>query len=578
MTEKITKKGMHAGCVSEETVKHPARICFIIIVLLFLSTAAVFASEGERTYEKVIAHGGGAYRGYDTTNSVEALNQAIANGYKIIELDMELSVDHKVIMLHDWDRTAEHYYGAVFPNKLSQSSFLKLSVHGQFEVLTFDKLAAILKKNPDIRIVTDTKGDNGELLTVIRDDYPDLVDRIIPQIYDYDEYQTAADLGYQDVIFTLYKQETVDTGRLADFVSKHGIYAVAMPDYFAERGFLSEFARRGIPVYVHPVDTYEKALEFQRQGACGVYSGTLMPDELEGLEKNYFLAAVFGDGSLVKLTDQTFREEEELRRGLRVKGLKEGESASYFVDSDPKAVSLGGLFALPDGKHRLAVELRRRDGTSLGRLDYFLWKNEDGVRLLHKKYEYRLDDEKGSKDFNGIMEFSRVSDEARAILERSLIARRGESLYYNNGSAGTFLNRGESLSVRQDFYGKLLVPLSATLLELGAESVTMEKGNDIVVSYENQKYRSVAGSFLLRGGIRSIRLSTPVTIYLNKAMAGGEFCKNITGRSYIENRDVIVILPAGTALKDDMREELFRTAVLLFHDTRLNENGLTGQS
>jgi glycerophosphoryl diester phosphodiesterase len=567
-----------------------ARIGLTIMILLFLSTAAIFASEeeraydgtsertSERVYEKVIAHGGGAYRGYDTTNSVEALNQAIANGYKIIELDMELSTDHKIIMLHDWDRTAEHYYGAIFPNKLSKSSFLNLSVHGQFEVLTFDKLAAIMKRNPDIRIVSDTKGDNEELLTVIRNDYPDLADRIIPQIYDYDEYQTAFDLGYRDVIFTLYKQETVDIGRLAGFVSEHGIYAVAMPDYFAEKGLLSELARRGVPVYVHPVDTYEKALAFQQQGACGVYSGTLMPDELAGLEKNYFLAAAVGDGSLVKLTDQAFREEAELRRELRVKGLAEGESAVYFVDSDPDAVSLGELFDLPDGKHRLTVELRRREGTSLGRLDYFLWKNEDGVRLLHKKYEYRLDDEKGSQDFNGVMELSKASAEVCSILEGSLIARRGEALYYNNGSAGTFRNRDETFSPRQNFYGKLLVPLSTTLLELGADSVTMEKGNDIVISYENQKYRSVAGTSLLRGFIRSIRLSTPVTLYLNKAMAGGEFCENITGRPYIENGDMIVILPAAAMLKEGMRAELFRAAALLFHDTRLNENGLTGQS
>lgn len=558
MAESITASGRRAGSA--------VRIGFTIIILLFLSTATIFASEEpeERVYERVIAHGGGAYKGYETTNSVEALNNAISNGYKIIELDMELSADHEIIMLHDWDRTSMHYYGTSFPKKLNRSTFMNLSVHGELEVLTFDKLEAILKKNPGIRIVTDTKGDNPELLTAIADKYPDLVGRIIPQIYDYDEYQTVHDLGYQDIIFTIYKLNEIDAGKLAGFVSENDIYAVTMPDYYVQKGILSTLSGKGIPVYVHPVDTYEKALRLQRQGACGFYSGTLLPEEFEGVEREYFLTVVSDDGSLEKLSDKTFRNGEDIQRAVRIKGLKEGESPKYLIDGAGEFSNLNELSDLDNGKHKLTVQICRRDGKAFGQLDYSIWKNENGIRLLHRKYEYRLDSVKETKEFHQIMEANRVSLEVRSILENSLIARKDESLYYNNAIAGSFRSRDEQLTVQENFYGALLLPLSTTFLELGASSVTMDKGNDIVIDYENQKTRTVVGSYIMRSGFRSTKLTAPVKLYLNKTFASGEIYEKITGRPYIENQDVIVILPQGVASSKGMREELCRAAALLF--------------
>ena len=217
-------------------------------------------------YERVIAHGGGAYRGYETTNSFEALNHAIDAGYKIIELDMELSSDNKIIMLHDWDRTAAHYYGSVFPKKLTQSQFTRLSVFGELQVLTFDKLAEILKAHQDVRIVTDTKGDNLQILAAISENYPDLKERFIPQIYDYDQWSGANGLGYQDVILTLYAMADPDAEKAAAFAREHELYAVAMPDYMADRGLCRQIAGRGVKVYVHPVSGYEDALQYMKQG------------------------------------------------------------------------------------------------------------------------------------------------------------------------------------------------------------------------------------------------------------------------------------------------------------------------
>ena len=535
-----------------------ARIGFAIILFLFLSTAAIFAAE-EPAYEKVIAHGGGSYKGYETTNSAEALNNAITNGFKMIELDMELSSDHKIIMLHDWDRTAMHYYGRSFPKKLSQSSFMKLSVYGQLEVLTFDKLAAILEKNPDVRIVTDTKGDNPELLAAIRDKYPDLVNRIIPQIYDYGQWQEVKDLGYKDIIFTLYAMARLDTEKLITFVKEHEIYAVTMPDYLAERGICRRLSDEGIVVYVHPVSNYEKALKFMEQGAYGIYSGTLLPEEFSGIEKDYYLTVPDADGSAVKLTDDRIDGWKDM--GLH--GRKPQDTVSYCLDQSFGSIDDEDLDGLKPGKHVLTVKISE-DEVLKGTLTCYLWKDRGKLRVLHKKYEYRLDEVKPETDFYAAMEEETIRAEIREMLEHSLIAKEGEHSFYFNGKLENFMNGEEFLQVQKGSYGRLLLPLGTTLERLGADSVTMNGGKDISIVYNQEKSLVMANSSMIRRGFLITRLQMPVTLYLNKAMAGGEFYHCITEREYLENDGRIVILPEGAQPDEAMKKELLEAAGQLF--------------
>ena len=68
-----------------------------------------------------------------------------------------------------------------------------------------EKLAEILQQHPQVHIITDTKESNVEILTFIQKKYPQVVKQIIPQIYQYDEWEAVNKLGYQQIILTLYK-------------------------------------------------------------------------------------------------------------------------------------------------------------------------------------------------------------------------------------------------------------------------------------------------------------------------------------------------------------------------------------
>lgn len=542
----------------------------VFLMFLFAQLSESFALEQQTAeplaleqqaanYEKVIAHGGGCYKGYESSNSVEALQQAISNGYRMIELDMELSSDHRIIMLHDWDRTAQHYFGVSFEKKISQNQFMNLSVYGELEVLTFDKLAKILEKHDDIRIVTDTKGDNMELLKKISEEYPDLVSRIIPQIYDYSQWSPAKELGYRDIIFTLYAMPELDTEKLASFVKENGIYAVTMPDYLAERGICKLLSDKGIIVYVHPVSDYEGAMRYMEQGAYGVYSGALLPEEFTGIEKEYYLSGAGGDFAEEKLSDARIHD----LRELKICGLQEGQTTVWMIDetlpSTEEAVS-----ELKQGKHRLTVKIYSKKEL-LGSLDYYLWKDgEKQLRVVHKKYGYRLEEGKPGKVFDSVMLESEVQDSVREILENSLIAKKGESAFYFNGKTEYYKNGEEFLPVQKESSGKLLLPLNTTMQRFGADSVTMSRTKDLTVIYNNERSMIMAGSSLIRKGFRIMRIKSPVALYLNKAMAGGGFFQCITGRNYLEKDDMLIILPNGLKTDKEMDQQIVSSARELF--------------
>ncbi|QOX65378.1 hypothetical protein FRZ06_19470 [Anoxybacterium hadale] len=551
-------------------------LLMIQIILPLIQIIPVFADDPAEAvlYERVIAHGGGSYKGYETTNSLEALNHSIRSGYQYIELDMELSSDGKIIMLHDWDRTALHYYGMTFDQKISFHDFLALKVHGEFEVLTFDKLVPILKAHREVRIITDTKGDNLKLLQTIASKYPEVTNQIITQIYDYDQWDGAKELGFDTIIFTLYTMDEIDTKRLSSFVKEKDIYAVAMPDYVAEKGYCTALAKEGIRVYVHPVSVYEDAMLYLKQGAWGVYSGTLLPEEFEGAERDYYLA-VSENGRLRKLTDERIKGLES----IVIYGLKAGETGTFYLNDSPVAASATDLLALSEGKHKLIVEIRHgkanlqnyRAGQTTGnpaeseiKLEYLLWKDSEGLRILHKKYEYRLESIKSGKDFDSIVAKSDLTDELREVMEQSLIAKKGEYLFYFQGKADTFMNGDEILPVQQNRSGNLLLPLSTAVKRLGAASVSMDNRKDISIVLGETRNLIMADTNLVRNGPWITRLNQPVVLYMNKAMAGGEFYQHIAGVTYFEEGDLILLIPGEIHPDKRSRNQMVQTAEKLF--------------
>ena len=88
---------------------------------------------------------------------------------------------------------------------------------------------------------------------------PDFKNRVIPQIYYPEEYSEVKELGFKQIIWTLYryKGKNEDILRWVDMFK--GPFAITMPIEKAKTSLPSKLAQKGIPSYVHTVNSREQA-------------------------------------------------------------------------------------------------------------------------------------------------------------------------------------------------------------------------------------------------------------------------------------------------------------------------------
>lgn len=528
----------------------------------------------QRPYERLIAHGAGTVEGFPTSSSVEAMELAIKNGYKWIELDLEFTSDGKIIMLHDWDRTVTTYLGRKFDKPLSLREFNNQLIYGRFESLTFDKLAKILDENPQVQIITDTKEENVKLLTIIAESYPAYVERIMPQIYDYSQFEPVAALGYEDIIFTLYMQDTVDYSKLLNFVRDKGIYAVTVDKNYWVKGLPEKLSRDGVTVYTHPVDTVEEAQQQLAKGAYGVYSSDLIPAEVEGWGAKYYLTQADSKGAQIKLTD-TELPDSGLRK-IPIHGNLTGMALSYKLDGQNLEDRLAEVEDSQSQGHQLTIELwdeKSKSGTKDAQpfytMTYTVTKNKGQLRILDTKYDYRLKELKELPKLEAVLaeaDKNSKQDQACELLAQAFIAKAGNYYYYNEGQNGSYWVGDELLSAQRSTSGNVIVPLAETLAQLGADSVTMDQAKYVYMEMNGQKTIAQVYGNYLRRGVANNKLSVPISLYREKTMGSGELIAKVSGRTYIEDKGLLILLPEDCRLSSQLTEKLIEMADLLYKD------------
>ncbi len=141
--------------------------------------------------KRLIAHAGGGIEGYSYTNSKEALEKAIANGFQFIELDLLLSAEGKIYAAHGEKEfnqiTGFPHWGEKKPN-LAEIKTRK--IYEKFTTLNIDEINAIFQQNPNLILVTD-KLQNWDALTA---QIPYL-DRVIVEAWSWKDYKKAVKQG-----------------------------------------------------------------------------------------------------------------------------------------------------------------------------------------------------------------------------------------------------------------------------------------------------------------------------------------------------------------------------------------------
>ena len=228
-----------------------------------------------------IAHAGGGYRGYTYTNSIEALNEN-ADSFDLFEVDIEWTCDNRLVGLHDWGDMFTEFFGFGAEEPVDYDTFRALNTVQGFTPLDIGSIRAFLSQNPASRIVTDVKFDNLNAVRTIAEQIPGFADRFIPQIYRHDEFSKVMEIGYRDIIWTLYRYPHLyESDEIVHYVNQWEEeyhtkpFAVTLPLPAVEKGMAKYLSEAGIPVYAHTVNTCDEYRRLLRLGVSSIYTDSL---------------------------------------------------------------------------------------------------------------------------------------------------------------------------------------------------------------------------------------------------------------------------------------------------------------
>ena len=225
-----------------------------------------------------IAHAAGEFEGSVYRNDMPAL-EANRKHFRLFEIDFILTLDGKIVCLHDWGPSFQRLW-AEDEERLDLPLNFK-----EFKDITREagcwpsRVATFLKNNPSRSIVTDFKGHKSQhhnVLSLLGNQIQPFknesyTDQIIPQIYHPSELSSIKNIGFEKVIWTLYRSNYTDQ-QILRHLRYLDIWAVTMPVNRVTHKFLQELNSAGVYAFTHPVDDCGNASELVKAGVNGVYT------------------------------------------------------------------------------------------------------------------------------------------------------------------------------------------------------------------------------------------------------------------------------------------------------------------
>ncbi len=208
--------------IEGQRLKRWALLAFLAIDVLFVASVVLYVVlHAQRRQDdrpippvpvpKYVAHAGGGIGKMSYTNSRDAIDANYRRGHRFFEIDLNWTRDGQLVLIHDWEGS----FRSLFPKSKiagtpSLDEFLRLKMKNNLTPISFAELVDWLRAHPAARIVTDVKDDNLRALEEIATDYAEMLDRIIPQIYTFEEYEPVWEMGYRNIILTLYVKNYPD--------------------------------------------------------------------------------------------------------------------------------------------------------------------------------------------------------------------------------------------------------------------------------------------------------------------------------------------------------------------------------
>ena len=242
---------------------------------------------------RYIAHALGGIDGNTYTNSKEAMEKSYSRGLRVMEADMSLSSDGKLILLHSTEMENLSKLGLPLSwnkNLPTEEEFLNTKILGRYHTLNFKEVCQYMSKHKDMYLVVDLKKNDlkevekcyRELVSVAKNVDKSVLKRIIPQIYYEEMYKPIMNIyDFKSMIFTTYRMEELVVNKIVDFSYEHGIKVVAVNRANFSRDLTNKLIDRGIGLYMFTYNDPEKVKLLRNRYVSGFYTDFLPKKNIE---------------------------------------------------------------------------------------------------------------------------------------------------------------------------------------------------------------------------------------------------------------------------------------------------------
>lgn len=236
-----------------------------------------------------IAHALGGIDGKYYLNSMDSFDSNYKKGYRIFEMDLQLTSDNVLVGRHKWGVTLSD----PLSNKgsaVNYRTFKNTKLYGRYTPTSFLDMLNLMDKYPDFYLMTDSKYHDKTRVTkqfsilvqtAKKAGKEKYLDRLVIQIYNEQMYYIIKNIyPFKHFVYTTYQQPDSAFYKAAAFCKRHNIEGLTSPENDINDYRMELLAKYGIYSYTHTVNVAYFAKEYMKLGVYGVYSDFLSPSEI----------------------------------------------------------------------------------------------------------------------------------------------------------------------------------------------------------------------------------------------------------------------------------------------------------
>lgn len=211
-----------------------------------------------REEPSLIAHGGGDIDGSKYTNSQEAVNNSLKNGFHYVEIDLRKSLEGHYFGAHKYKE-----FNALVGNPKrwmippTEAGIKESKIEGKYTPILLRELPNLLKAHPDAYLVTDKARDFKALLKEFP--YPD---RLVVEVSNRAQYYDALKAG---ILYPVMQSSDFDS------TMKEGIKRVVISKNAWDSQKAENFIAHGGQVFVASFKTLQEIPDDMRRKGVFVY-------------------------------------------------------------------------------------------------------------------------------------------------------------------------------------------------------------------------------------------------------------------------------------------------------------------